>query len=121
MTDIQEYKERLEKDKELLKRELGKIAIKNERADGGFQAREDDFSSEPPSLDPVEIGTELESFTRNESITNELEIRYRMVEEALNRIDAGSFGLCVRCGKEIEKERLEANPSAPTCIAHMGE
>jgi RNA polymerase-binding transcription factor DksA len=119
--DIAQYKEQLEAEKELLEKQLEGVAVENEHAEGGWQAREDDFSSEPPSVDPVEVGAELESLTRNESITNELEERYHMVEDALERIEHDSFGLCIQCGEKIEKERLDANPAAPTCIAHMEE
>lgn len=119
--DTTKYKEQLENEKELLEKELEGIAVPNEHADGGFQAREDDFSSEPPSVDPVEVGAELESLTRNESITNELEERFHMVEEALERLENDTYGICTQCGEEIETERLDANPAAPTCIAHMEE
>ena len=119
--DISTYEQRLEEEKDLLEKELGGVAVANDHADGGWQAKEDDFSSEPPSVDPVEVGAELESLTRNESITNELEERFHQVEEALARIKHGSFGLCTQCGEQIEEERIEANPAAPTCIAHMEE
>jgi RNA polymerase-binding protein DksA len=38
------------------------------------------------------------------------------IDAALARIDEGSYGLCERCGKEIEPERLEAIPYATLCI-----
>lgn len=38
------------------------------------------------------------------------------IEAALERIDAGTFGTCARCGKEIGAERLEARPWASLCI-----
>jgi RNA polymerase-binding protein DksA len=38
------------------------------------------------------------------------------IEEALRRIDEGSFGTCARCGKPIAEERLEAIPYAIRCI-----
>src|SRR5260221_3859794 len=38
------------------------------------------------------------------------------VVAALTRLDAGSFGTCVRCGKAIAPERLEALPWAAHCI-----
>ena len=38
------------------------------------------------------------------------------VEAALARIDAGTFGACVVCGKPIGEERLEAIPYATHCI-----
>ncbi len=38
------------------------------------------------------------------------------IEEALSRIDEGTFGKCARCGKAIAEERLEAIPYATRCI-----
>src|SRR6266850_4543372 len=34
------------------------------------------------------------------------------VDQALMRMDEGSYGLCVRCGKTIDERRLEAVPTA---------
>jgi RNA polymerase-binding transcription factor DksA len=39
----------------------------------------------------------------------------REIEAALTRIDDGSFGVCVACGKPIEPERLEYLPWATLC------
>jgi RNA polymerase-binding protein DksA len=38
------------------------------------------------------------------------------VEAALARLEAGTFGACVRCGRPIAPERLEALPWAAYCI-----
>lgn len=38
------------------------------------------------------------------------------IDDALRRIDDGSYGLCESCGKEIKPERLEALPFTSTCI-----
>jgi RNA polymerase-binding protein DksA len=38
------------------------------------------------------------------------------IDAALGRIDDGSYGRCVRCGKPIGEERLEARPWATLCI-----
>ena len=38
------------------------------------------------------------------------------IDAALQRIDAGTFGQCARCGKPITEERLEAMPYATLCI-----
>ncbi len=40
----------------------------------------------------------------------------RQVQAALARIDAGTFGRCLRCGNEIAEARLEALPWAAYCI-----
>ena len=39
-----------------------------------------------------------------------------LVDEALARLDDGTFGTCVRCGNPIPPERLEALPWAARCI-----
>jgi len=38
------------------------------------------------------------------------------IDDALTRIDAGTFGKCLTCGKEIDRDRLEALPYATQCI-----
>ena len=38
------------------------------------------------------------------------------IDEALVRLDDGTFGTCTRCGNAIAAERLEAMPSATKCI-----
>jgi RNA polymerase-binding protein DksA len=38
------------------------------------------------------------------------------IDGALSRIDEGTYGICVKCGKEIAPERLEAHPWASLCI-----
>jgi DnaK suppressor protein len=39
------------------------------------------------------------------------------VDEALARIDAGTYGVCVHCGGTIPEERLEFRPSAAACVS----
>jgi RNA polymerase-binding protein DksA len=41
---------------------------------------------------------------------------YTAVENALDRIDTGSFGKCQNCGRPIKIERLDALPYAAFCI-----
>jgi RNA polymerase-binding protein DksA len=38
------------------------------------------------------------------------------IEQALQRIENGTFGTCARCGRQIAEERLEAIPYATRCI-----
>ena len=39
------------------------------------------------------------------------------VEAAMGRMDAGSYGLCVTCGRDIHPARLDARPYAAQCIS----
>lgn len=38
------------------------------------------------------------------------------VRAALTRLEEGRYGLCERCGRPIPPERLEARPTARTCV-----
>lgn len=40
----------------------------------------------------------------------------RLIDRALERIADGTYGNCIRCGDQIQKERLEANPMAERCF-----
>jgi DnaK suppressor protein len=40
----------------------------------------------------------------------------RLINLALQRLNEGSFGVCIACGTEIPYERLEAIPYAERCI-----
>ena len=42
---------------------------------------------------------------------------FSQIEEALQRLNDGTFGICRVCGKEISKERMEAVPTTTTCVA----
>ena len=42
--------------------------------------------------------------------------RLREVRDALSRIDAGEFGVCLDCGQDIKPNRLAAAPWASYCI-----
>ena len=42
--------------------------------------------------------------------------RLRLIDSALMRIEQGKYGLCMKCGKPIPQERLEAMPYALLCI-----
>ena len=38
------------------------------------------------------------------------------IEAARERVAAGTYGVCARCGRPIAPERLEARPAARTCV-----
>jgi RNA polymerase-binding transcription factor len=50
------------------------------------------------------------------SMIEQLRSHHREVVGALERIDAGSYGKCERCGETIPIERLEAIPTARLCV-----
>ena len=60
--------------------------------------------------------------TRESTINSELRMRDRdrklisKIQQALERIDAGTFGLCASCGGPIGAARLRARPVTELCI-----
>jgi RNA polymerase-binding transcription factor DksA len=40
----------------------------------------------------------------------------RQIEEALERMEAGIYGICERCGGKIRKARLNAVPYTSVCV-----
>jgi DnaK suppressor protein len=47
----------------------------------------------------------------------DLQVTIGEIDEALARIDAGTYGTCVTCGAAIPEERLELRPFAGRCVA----
>ncbi len=43
-------------------------------------------------------------------------IRMESVKEALDRIDAGNYGICISCEEDIDPRRLDFDPAAALCI-----
>ena len=54
------------------------------------------------------------------SLASSLEDQLAAVQEALDRIDDGTYGLCQSCGQPIGEARLEAMPETRWCISCAG-
>jgi DnaK suppressor protein len=50
------------------------------------------------------------------ALVRQAEEHLREVEAALLRVDDGTYGVCIVCGRPIPDERLEARPTAVTCV-----
>tara|TARA_B100001778_G_scaffold220044_1_gene182409 strand:- start:305 stop:673 length:369 start_codon:yes stop_codon:yes gene_type:complete len=77
--------------------------------------------SEEERTDQNEIADKIEGFESNTAILKQLEIRFNELKDALKRIEEGTYGTCETSGEPIEEDRLEANPAARTCKAHMND
>lgn len=44
-------------------------------------------------------------------------VSLRRLDDALQRVQTGQFGICRECGETIPDGRLEAQPEAATCIS----
>ncbi len=71
---------------------------------------------EPEVGDPTDAATNSEA--ADESLQEEALLSQTLVEvrDALRRIEDGTYGKCVDCGRNIELARLEAVPWARYCL-----
>jgi DnaK suppressor protein len=68
------------------------------------------------SMHMADVGTD--NFQRELAlglVSNEQQVLYR-IDEALKRIDDGTYGKCEVCGQRIKDSRLKALPFATMCI-----
>jgi RNA polymerase-binding transcription factor DksA len=82
-----------------------------------FAATQSEISGEV-SFDEenADAGTFTFERERDLSIENNVRDLLRKIERALVRLDGGTYGICERCGKPIEKARLKALPYVDLCI-----
>jgi DnaK suppressor protein len=64
----------------------------------------------------ADAGTATFERERDLSLVNNLRDLIERIDKALAKIDEGTYGLCERCGKPIEKARIKALPYASLCL-----
>lgn len=85
--------------------------------EGSLLASQSDFSGEMPFEDEYAAsGTTTFERERDLSLSENVKDILKRVNEALDRIDSGTFGVCEICGLKILEERLQALPYANLCI-----
>lgn len=104
-TKLKEEKARLERDLKDMGYSVdaeGKEAIKYPETGGN--------SDDDNALEVTELADEM-------SIVEKLKTELRDTEKALAAIEAGKYGVCKYCKKDIDEKRLLARPTSSSCIA----
>lgn len=89
-----------------------------ESLDTENKAQDDDYGVGNHSADDA---TEVFTRERNLALRDNADDLLARVDAALQRLDDGTYGICERCGKQINPERLEALPYAAYCITCQAE
>ncbi len=115
---LEKIKFHLEREKKNLEDSLSKIAKKNTEVKDDYEAQKPLMGeSLEESLINGEIeADEIEELANRTGIEQELELQLKDVNEALSKIEKNKYGICENCGKEIPRDRLEANPTARLCL-----
>ena len=64
-----------------------------------------------------ENAQEIGEYSTNLATEKVLESTLRDIDNALKRIDDGTYGVCKYCEKDIGKKRMQARPVASACVA----
>lgn len=85
--------------------------------DNSFAQTQSDMSGDV-GLDDESADAGTATFEREKDLSIEQNVRdlLQKIERALQRMDAGTYGICDRCGKPIEKARVKALPYVDLCI-----
>ena len=111
----EEKETRQEKFRKMLLMQRGKIEarIREELADKVTKGQDAVLG---PSLDLGDISTwALERDVNYELLTMHTKA-LKDIDEALERLDEGTYGICVDCGREISEKRLEAVSFTQYCM-----
>lgn len=108
MTEFVELYEKLKKDREELLEKIEQL-----RALGQPSAERKEGSPFGKREEGADEASELE---KRLALEKRLEEALKEVEHALQKYEAGTYGLCDSCGQPIERARLEAIPQASLCL-----
>jgi len=79
---------------------------------------EERLSTPGDSMDVAKSSVDVDTHA---SIIESLERQLAQIDDALAAVDAGKYGICENCGREIAFERLKAIPSAIYCVDCQAE
>ena len=114
--DLQYFKGLILKKKEELLEDLGQIEERSMNSTPAESSGGSSYSDHMPDLgsDAIEREKAFMFASRDGTYLDHL-------DQALEWIEDGTFGICRACGGEIAKERLEAVPNATMCVACKSE
>lgn len=105
------FKERLLKEKARLEKDIKEIEI------GIVDNTQSEFSGENSYEDNfADIGTATFERERDLSLERNTKDILGRVNQALEKMNKGTYGVCAHCGDEIDPARLKALPYVDLCI-----
>src|SRR5690242_17934276 len=98
----EELKVKLQEEKNSLQKELEKFASQDEN-------NKDNWNAKYPNRedgDKDDDADEVQEYDQMLSLEHSLETKLKEVNVALEKMDAGTYGICEKCGKPISEDRL---------------
>jgi DnaK suppressor protein len=111
---IKELEEKLIKEKEEIEASLKSFSRPDSTLKGDFNTQFPSFGERTSEQD--ENADEVEEYENKLPIEYRLELRLQDINLALEKIRKNTYGICEKCGKEIDLERLKVIPEAKNCL-----
>ena len=112
----EELKEKLERNKKSIEKQLEKIADKDKKLEGDWDTRFPSSNGRDTGSAALEqAADEVEEYSTLLPIEHSLESRLKNINLALAKIEKDKYGICEKCGQEIPIQRLKVFPEAKTC------
>jgi len=83
-------------------------------------AKQDPFANPERTNDNAASDTEASEESDHDRVAamvDELKTKLQNVEDALVRIEQGTYGACIECGNMIDTDRLSILPMATLCVS----
>lgn len=111
---LDKFKQRLLDERKHLNQ---RVDFMDEQGHGGLGVPMGDSISELSSYDnhPADIGSEMFERSKDFALRESAMITITAIDDALQKIENGTYGTCDVCGKKIALERLEVMPSTTLC------
>ena len=108
---------KLEQEKKEIEARLKKFANKDKNLKDDWDTRFPSFNGkESGSASLEQAADEVEEYSNLLPVEHSLELKLKNINSALNKIKSKKYGICDKCQKKIEKERIKAYPEAQYCL-----
>jgi RNA polymerase-binding protein DksA len=110
--DLESFRRKLEKEKDRIRQTIqdldqNTISSPMRESSGDLSAYADHMA---------DAGSDTQEMEKMLDLRNRAERMLEQIEGALERIEEGTYGICVRCEDKISRNRLRAKPFASLCI-----
>ncbi len=99
-------------EKETLEKELGSFSKKNTRVSGDYNSNFPEYGDKDD-----ENAAEVAEYAAEIPLEESFEKTLRDNNQAIKRLDDGTYGICKYCKKLIDEKRLLARPTSNACVS----
>jgi RNA polymerase-binding transcription factor DksA len=112
-TEQKRLTEKLLAEKKEIENQLSNFANKNPLIEGDYQTR---FNKSDQSDTLDEKARNITDYEEERAVEQNLEVRLKEINETLEKLEKGTYGICDKCSSPIDPKRLVVIPVARFCV-----